>query len=353
MTSRAFLSAVLLILLCCTAAIAETGVIEVYSIPEGQNVYLNGIFVGHTPHSDPDIAIGEHSISVTSLDGAETQNWRFTVDAITPLRKWFYFEEPQPAKFTGTLQPPAIDKGYGNIQFASIPSGAQIYVNGEQFSQTPASYLNVEIGIYQVEFKQAGKSLKGSFRVEAGETGKLIADFDKSKIIDKWRKEKSKTERLQHAVEEKAERRLEEEHERVTRERLKAYSAEERRQILNARDTVFTIAPIEYMYKTNRTYYYNSMKLDPKLVRFYKLPYDKVTLEIKNLKARESQLIGTFFEGDYVFRYGKHIRRGKLNSSDLSSSKITLYNDIVIKLRYDPDSSGYGKGDGRVFMSIR
>ncbi len=353
MPNRTLLLLFLLMMFCVGPARAETGVIEIYTIPDGQNVYLNGIFVGHTPYTDPDIPIGEHSISVTSLDGTMSQNWSFVVDELTPLIKWFYFEDPQPAQFSGTLEQPSVDRGYGNVQFASIPSGATIFVNGQQLTQTPASYLDVAIGSYQVEFKLAGKTLSGSFRVEDGETGKLIADFAENKLIDKWRKEKSKTERMQSAAEEKAERQTEEEHERITRERLKVYSAEERRQILNARDTVFTIVPVEYMYKTNRTYYYNSMKLDPKLVRFYKLPYDKVTLEIKNLKARESQLIGTYFEGDYVFRYGKHIRRGKLNSSDLSTSKFKLYNDIVIKLRYDPDSSGYGKGEGRVFMSIR
>ncbi len=353
MTSRVLLLVAILTLFYCGPALAETGVVEIYSIPEGQNVYLNGIFVGHAPYTNPDIPIGEHSINVTNLDGSESQNWSFTLDEITPLRKWFYFEDPKPSKFSGTLQPPEVDQGYGNVQLASIPSGAQIFINGEEFSQTPASYLDVAIGIYQIEFRLAGKSLKGSFRVENGETGKLIANFAKNKLIDKWRKEKSKTARLEQAAETKAERKIELEHEKVLRERLATYSAEDRRKILNSRDTVFTIVPVAYMYKTNRTYYYNSMKLDPMLVRFYKLPYDKVTLEIKNLKTRESQLIGTFFEGDYVFRYGKHIRRGKLNSSDLSSTTFKLYNDIVIKLRYDPDTSGYGKGEGRIFMSIR
>jgi PEGA domain len=343
----------LIFLTTCMPLLAETGVVEIYSVPEGLNVYLNGIFVGHTPYSNPDIEVGEHTISVSTPDSSATQSWTFTVDGLTPLTKWFYFEEPKPSKFNGVPEEPAIDKDTGNIQFASIPTGATVYVNGDKLNTTPISYRDVDIGLYSVAFELNGKWLKGTFRVENDETGKLIADFDKNQLIDKWQKEKSKTERIQHAEEEKAEKILEAEHEKVLKERLKSYSAADQRRILDARDQVFTIVPIEYMYNTNRTYYYNAMKLNDDVVRFYKLPYDKITLEIKNLKSRESQLVGVYYEGDYVFRYGKHIRRGKLISSDLGSCKIKLYNDIVIKLRYDPDTAGYGKGEGRVFLSIR
>lgn len=353
MIIRSLILTLLISLFTCLPLLAASGVIEVYSQPEGLNVYLNGIFVGHTPYNNPDIETGKHTITVSTLDSSETQSWTFTVDELTPLTKWFYFEEPKPSKFDGVPEEPVVDKGSGNIQFASIPTGATVYVNGEKLLKTPVSYHDVDIGLYSIAFELNGKWLKGTFRVENGETGKLIANFDKNQLVDKWQKEKSKTERIQQAVEDKAEKRLEAEHEKVLKERLKSFSAADQRRILDARDQVFNIVPIEYMYQTNRTYYYNAMKLNSDVVRFFKLPYDKVTLEIKNLKKRESKLVGTYFDGDYVFRYGKHVRRGKLNSSELGSCKIKLYNDIVMKLRYDPDTSGYGKGEGRVFLSIR
>jgi|GEM_PF-2453531 len=353
MVIRTVALTLLLYLFTCLPLWAATGVVEVYSKPEGLNVYLDGIFVGHTPYTDPDIEIGKHTISVATLDSSENQIWTFTIDDLTPLTKWFYFEEPRPKKFTGVPEEAIIDKGKGNIQFASVPTGATVYVNGEKLNQTPISYRDVDIGRYSVSFELNGKRITGTFRVENDETGKLIADFDKNQLIDKWKKEKSKTERIQLAEEEKEEKRLEEEHEKVLKERLKSFSASDQRRILDARDQVYSVVPIEYMYNTNRTYYYNAMKLNDDVVRFFKLPYDKVTLEIKNLKSRESELVGTYFDGDYVFRYGKHVRRGKLNSSTMASCKIKLYNDIVLKLRYDPDTSGYGKGEGRVFLSIR
>jgi hypothetical protein len=332
---------------------ADTGSIEVYSLPAGLEVFLNGIYVGHTPYSNPDIAVGEHTITVTTSDSSQNQSWTFTVDELTPLTKWFYFEDPKPKRFNGIQEDAIIDKGEGNIQFTSIPTGAWVYVNGSKLHQTPVAYRNVDVGSYSVLFELDGKQLKGDFRIEDGETGKLIADFDNQQLIDKWRKEKSKIERIQQAVEEQKEKRLEEEHEKVLKERLKTFSEAERRRILDARDQMFTIMPIEYMYNTNRTYYYNAMKLNDDVVRFFKLPYEKITLEIKNLKKRQSELVGDYFDGEYVFRYGKHVRRGKLISSDPASCKIKLYNDVVVKLRYDPDLLGYGKGDGRVFLSIR
>ena len=353
MIFRTIVVSLLIFLSTYLPSFAETGVVEVYSVPEGMNVYLNSIFVGHTPYNNPDIEVGEHTISVATLDGSESQNWTFNVDGLTPLTKWFYFQEPKPKSFNGVKEEAIIDKSVGNIQFASIPTGAMVYINGEKLSKTPVSYRDIEIGLYSVGFEINGKWLKGNFHVENEETGKLIADFEKNQIIDKWQKEKSKTARIQHAEEEKAEKQLEAEHEKVLKERLKTYSEAEQRRILDARDQVFPVVTVEYMYNTNRTYYYNAMKLNDDVVRFFKLPYDKITLEIKNLKSRESQLVGTYFEGDYVFRYGKHVRRGKLVSSDFASCKIKLYNDVVVKLRYDPDTSGYGKGEGRVFLSIR
>lgn len=353
MVFRALFLAPLLFFLPALPAFAETGIIEVYTIPEELNVYLNGIFVGHSPYTNPEIPVGEHTISVATTDGSQSQSWTFNVDELTPLTKWFYFEEPKPAKFSGIPDEPIIDKGAGNIQFASIPTGATVYVNGEKQAVTPIGFRDIEIGSYEVAFEYQGKKIKGSFKVADGETGKLIANFESNELIDAWSREKSKTERIQQAEEEKVEKALEAVHEEALKQRLKGYSPADQRRILDARDEVFNVVPVEYMYDTNRTYYYNAMRLNEDVVRFYKLPYDKVSLEIKNLKRKESDLVGSYFDGDYVFRYGKHIRRGKLNSSTFASVKIKLYNDVVLKLRYDPDLEGYGKGDGRVFLSIR
>jgi hypothetical protein len=74
---------------------------------------------------------------------------------------------------------------------------------------------------------------------------------------------------------------------------------------------------------------------------------------LKNLKKEKSSRQGEIFVGEYVFRYGKHTRRGRLNSSNLASCRFTLYNDLTIKVSYDPDDYGAGRGKGNIFISVR
>ena len=345
---------VLLLLSLLTAnAWAKTGVFEVYTTPPGAEVFIDNIYVGQTPYAAPDIEVGTHSVSLFLEKTGVRSSFTISVDSITPQIYRFDFQNTKTRKFDGVIEKPTLMIDKGNIQFASIPTGARVLINGEEKAKTPVSFRDVDVGSYRVSFVLGDKTLNGQFHIFKNETGKLIADFNRSEIIDKWKEEKSKIERKEKAQKEHQLEAKEQQREEHTLAELQHLSPEVRAKILRARDQQHEVISIEEMYEANRSYYYTAMDLDPAVVSYYKLPYDRLTLELKNLKKAKSARLGDYYEGEYIFRYGKHTRRGHLNSSNLASCRFTLYNDLTIKVRYDPDDYGAGQGKGKVFVSVR
>lgn len=171
-------------------AFAETGIIEIYSEPNGAKVYIDNIYVGKTPYQNIEIPTGSHKIKVELSKEYPAQFWEVNVDSITPQTKTFIFRSNTGGSFTGTETQQTIEKYTGNIQFASIPTGAMVFVNGEQKKKTPLGYTGVAVGRYDVEFKYNGKSIKGKFSISKDETVKLIGDFNQMKVINKSEEDK-------------------------------------------------------------------------------------------------------------------------------------------------------------------
>lgn len=347
------LSVLILLILSAMPSLAKTGILEIYSTPPNVEVFVDNIYVGRTPYSDPDIEIGPHQISLLFEKTGVRHSFSIEIDNIKPQVHRINFQQPHPKSFNGTIEKPTFIVDHGNIQFASIPTGARIEINGKELATTPVSFRNADTGAYQVKFTLGEKTLEGQFRINKNETSKLIANFKRGIIIDKWREEKSKLTRKEKARQKQLLKKKEQEREKLVLQELKQLQPEARERILRARDQQHSIVPIEEMYKANRSYYYSAMKLAPMVVLQYKLPYDKLTLELKNLKKEKSSRLGIYYGGEYVFRYGKHTRRGRFNSNNLASCRFTLYNDLTIKVRYDPDDYGGGRGKGKVFVSVR
>jgi len=343
----------ILFLLSTMPSFAKTGILEIYTTPSGAEVFIDNIFAGETPFADPDIEVGPHQISLTLEQTGASHRFSVKIDALSPQVHRINFQQPHPKAFNGTIEQPTFVADRGNVQFASIPTGARIVINGKETAKTPVSFRGADTGSYQVKFILDEKVLEGEFRVYKNETSKLIADFEQGHIIDKWQEEKSKLERQEQARSKKVLEKKELAREEHVLQELKGLQPEVREKILRARDQQHPTISIEEMYNANRSYYYIALDLDPTVVTYYKLPYDRLTLELKNLKKGKSSRQGDFYEGEYVFRYGKHTRRGRLNSSNLASCSFTLYNDLTIKVRYDPDDYGAGQGKGKVFVSVR
>ena len=347
------LTTLILLILSASPVFSKTGVIEIYTTPPGAEVFIDNIYAGLTPFTDPDIEVGPHQISLIIEKTGTTHKFSTEIDSVSPQIHRINFQQPRPTLFNGVIEKPTLIVDRGNIQFASIPTGAQIEINGKAMSKTPVSFRDADTGSYQVKFLLEGKVLEGEFQVNKNETSKLIADFNHEQIIDKGREEKSKLERQEKARTDQALKQKELVREEHVLSELKELQPEVREKILRARDQQHPTIPIEEMYDANRSYYYIALNLDPTVVTYYKLPYDRLTLELKNLKKGKSARLEDFFEGEYVFRYGKHTRRGRLNSSNFASCRFTLYNDLTIKVRYDPDDFGAGRGKGKVFVSVR
>lgn len=165
---------------------ADTGIIEIYSDPSNAKIYIDGQYVGNTPYSNPLISVGNHQIKVILSQEYPAQYWSVNIDRITPQVKTFKFIGKQGGKFTGIEEEQKTEKFKGDIQFASIPTGALVFINNERMKKTPIGYKDVDVGKYTVRFELGSKKLNGSFSIIQNETLKLIADFNNSKILNTW-----------------------------------------------------------------------------------------------------------------------------------------------------------------------
>jgi hypothetical protein len=177
---------VLFIILISSPVYAATGIVEVNTSPSGAKVYIDGIFVGKTPYANPEVNVGKHKIKVFLNDDYPAQYWEFDLDNLIPRTKYFVFENSQSGTFTGIEEEVKTEKHKGNVQFASVPTGAKVSINGKYIKRTPIGYRDVEVGRYDVLFELDGKIIKGGFSVVRAETVKLIADFNQNKLIDRF-----------------------------------------------------------------------------------------------------------------------------------------------------------------------
>jgi len=178
---------VLSLLLIPSICFAEkTVTLEVYSEPSGAIIYIDGTYVGTTPYQNPDISIGKHEVRAflnsDFLEKRETIN----ITEVDPVTHTFYFTAGEGDRFGRIEEEQVIQNPTGNVFVASTPSGAMVYLKGQQPKKTSRCFKKIDVGRYEVEFKLNGKSLKSHFDIIKDETVMLIADFSQEIIINKW-----------------------------------------------------------------------------------------------------------------------------------------------------------------------
>ncbi len=111
-------------------------------------VFIDNIIKGRTPLTLTDTAIGDHRITIT-LDGYEEYTRNIVVEAVTPLTIAAVLTRsvPQP-----TTQPPQ----NGSIAITSIPSGAEVYIDGWQNGTAPTIISEILPGNHQVTLSYKG-----------------------------------------------------------------------------------------------------------------------------------------------------------------------------------------------------
>lgn len=172
---------------------ADTGIIEIYSQPSGASIFIDGNYVGKTPYSDPFVSTGRHSIRASFGNDFPDQFWSVSIDNITPKAKTFIFkQEGSKGQFTGVEETQITEKYKGNLQLASIPTGASVLINNQRLKNTPIGYKDIDVGRYEIIFKLGNKELSSGFDIVKGQTVKLVALFEKGVVVNSYEEEQRK-----------------------------------------------------------------------------------------------------------------------------------------------------------------
>jgi PKD repeat protein len=150
--------------------------LSVASNPPGAAVFIDTIIKGRTPLTLTDTAIGNHRITI-SMDGYEEYTRNIIMEAATPLAIAAVLTRsvPQPT----TLPPPN-----GLIAITSIPSGAEVYIDGRQRGTAPAMFPEILPGNHQVTISSKGyDDWSHIVSVGSGQTAAINAELVATKVI--------------------------------------------------------------------------------------------------------------------------------------------------------------------------
>lgn len=135
------------------------GSIQVRTSPEGATVVLDGIDLRTSPVTFANVNAGTHTI-VASRDGYQSVSKSVQVSA------------GQTAQMDITLNP--VGPSYGSAQIQSVPSSADIYIDGLYRGATPAVVGNLGVGTHNVLLRRAGfQEYSTTIQVSAGSRTEL------------------------------------------------------------------------------------------------------------------------------------------------------------------------------------
>lgn len=114
------------------------GELQVTSVPSEAEVLLNGQRVGKTPYSDKNVKVKDYELQL-SLEGYQefSQTIKVRPNELTPIEV-------------------SLNALTGGIKITSKPSGASIFLNGEEVGTTPYSNQNLKIGTYEIVLRKEG-----------------------------------------------------------------------------------------------------------------------------------------------------------------------------------------------------
>lgn len=135
-----------------------TGSISVSSDPIGAKVTLDGESSGTTPVTLSGVTAGSHTVKIT-LSGYSDYSAAISVvgGEDTPLKATLIKSLPNSMK--------------GSISIASIPSGAQVIMRGQDWGKTPVTVTDLEAGDYPLTLNLEGYNpWPGTISVASGQT---------------------------------------------------------------------------------------------------------------------------------------------------------------------------------------
>jgi hypothetical protein len=143
------------------------GPLEIYSDPEGAEIFVDGFRTGHkTPYTFKDVSAGLHKVAL-SIPGYYPDDQIVTVpiqDTNSSVQRVFFRLE---------------NFGEGTIIVDSMPQGANIYLNGWATGETtPHTFDHLKIGFYEVMVSQGGKPWINQLELSPKQVRKVVANFN-------------------------------------------------------------------------------------------------------------------------------------------------------------------------------
>ena len=326
-------------------AMGSTGILEVHSNPKGAKVYIDNIYVGVTPYSNPEVSLGRHIVRVFLSKNYPSLEKAVSINEIDPQILKFEFQKSDSGKFTGIKEEIKTDIKKGNIQFASIPSGSKVFIDNDEKGNTPLGYRDVPVGVYKVKFVSNGKTLTGIFRIEAGLNEKLIANFDSGQILSKLKEERDRNELLKENQKKElasARRRNE-----LKKKEEQVKKLEQER--LNEMKRLFSIS-MPSMRDTHSSGGFNkTINLNNESIEYFKIPFSTISIS----SSMKKKIWPAGYEGLMTVSAGENTITKKIyQSTRYYTFYMPIENGNQIKFYYSVEGSSMIKGRGNLTATI-
>ncbi len=143
------------------------GSVGVESEPKQAKVFLDGDYIGTTPLVLQNLSFGEHEIIIMK-DNYE--RWTRKIRIETPEKRYIH----------AILTPYS-----GSLHITSIPSVANVYINGEKVGITPFTKENIPVGIYNIKVVKGDLGMwEEKVKIERNKTTDLNPDLTIAGLVD-------------------------------------------------------------------------------------------------------------------------------------------------------------------------
>ena len=158
----------------------EPGRVLVRSAPSGARVAVDGRDHGTTPVSVPDLARGSHRVQVMR-DGYATEERRVVVTRARPTLSLNVKLTREQARASRIPSPPAkaTPAVAGTLIVESLPSGAQVFLDGKLLGVTPLSLASVPGGDHAIYLDRGGYRRWSSTVHIAASENRVTASLEK------------------------------------------------------------------------------------------------------------------------------------------------------------------------------
>jgi hypothetical protein len=142
------------------------GAYSINTEPDGAEIYFDGEFKGYSDKVLENLPIGQHEVTLV-LDGYQD------------YRKVVYIQEGMSQSLTHVFEPMPTT---GTVVMESVPSNADVYMNGGYVGRTMLTLEETEPGTYNVTVKKVGyEDWDGVVVVEAGKISDVSAELTAAK----------------------------------------------------------------------------------------------------------------------------------------------------------------------------